>query len=136
MVKILQHLEILKKWNLRHAEHHAKNRTSLCGLDQETLFFDLPLIFFFFCPFFFPPLVIFPFFNFIHSIFPSFHFSYFPSFLPSIIVNVHCRQNWMFMYSRKERQTDRRAWNQCKKAYFWKAHITLEQARVGKKMHP
>ena len=31
-------------WYLRHAEHHAKNRTSLVGLDQETLFFDLPLI--------------------------------------------------------------------------------------------
>ena len=29
---------------MRHAEHHAKNRTSLCSLDQKTLFFDLPLI--------------------------------------------------------------------------------------------
>ena len=27
---------------MRHAEHHAKNRTSLCGLDQETL--DRPRI--------------------------------------------------------------------------------------------
>ena len=44
MVKILQHLKILKMWYLRHAEHHAKNRTSLRGLDQETLFFDWPLI--------------------------------------------------------------------------------------------
>ena len=26
-----------------HAGHHAKNRTSLSGLDQKTLFFDLPL---------------------------------------------------------------------------------------------
>ena len=25
---------------LRHAEHHAKNRTSLCGLDHDTLFFE------------------------------------------------------------------------------------------------
>ena len=40
MVKILQHLKILKMWYLRHAEHHAKSRTSLFGLDQETLFFD------------------------------------------------------------------------------------------------
>ena len=31
-------------WYLRHAEHHAKNRTSLCGPDQETLFFDWPPI--------------------------------------------------------------------------------------------
>ena len=30
-------------WYLSHAEHHAKNRTSLGGLDQETLFFYLPL---------------------------------------------------------------------------------------------
>ena len=44
MVKILQHLKILKMWYLRHAEHHAKNRTSQCGLDQEILFFDWPLI--------------------------------------------------------------------------------------------
>ena len=41
MVKILQHLTILKMWYLKHAEHHAKNRTSLCSLDQETLFFLL-----------------------------------------------------------------------------------------------
>ena len=40
----LQHIKILKMWYLRHAEHHAKNRTSLCGLHQETLFFDWPLI--------------------------------------------------------------------------------------------
>ena len=44
MVKISQHLKIVKIRYLRHAEHHAKNPTSLCGLDQ-TLFFDLPLIF-------------------------------------------------------------------------------------------
>ena len=44
MVKILQHLRILKMWYLRHAEHHTKNRTSLCGLDHETLFFDWPLM--------------------------------------------------------------------------------------------
>ena len=44
MVKNLQFLKILKMGYLRHAEHHAKNRRSLCGLDQETLFFDLPLI--------------------------------------------------------------------------------------------
>ena len=25
---------------LRHAEHHAKNRTSLRGLDHDTLFFE------------------------------------------------------------------------------------------------
>ena len=43
-VKILHRLKILKMWYLGHAEHHAKNRTSLCGLDQRTLFFDLPLI--------------------------------------------------------------------------------------------
>ena len=43
MVKILQHLKILKMWYLGHAEHHAKNRTSLSDLDQKTLFFDLPL---------------------------------------------------------------------------------------------
>ena len=41
MVKILQHLKILEMWYLRHAEYHAKNRTSLCDLDQETLFFWL-----------------------------------------------------------------------------------------------
>ena len=28
---------------LRHAEHHGKNRTSLNGLDQKTLYFDLLL---------------------------------------------------------------------------------------------
>ena len=44
MVKILHHLKILEMWYLRHAEHHAKDRTSLCDLDQETLFFDWPLI--------------------------------------------------------------------------------------------
>ena len=44
MVKILQHLKVLKIRYLSHAEHHEKNRTSLSGLDQETLFFYLPLI--------------------------------------------------------------------------------------------
>ena len=32
MVKILQHLKILKMWYLRYAEYHARNRTSLCCL--------------------------------------------------------------------------------------------------------
>ena len=44
MVEILQYLKILEISYLGHAEHHSKNRTSLCGLDQKTLFFDLPLI--------------------------------------------------------------------------------------------
>ena len=43
MVKILQHLRILKISYLRHAEHHANNRNSLCGLDQETLFLTDPV---------------------------------------------------------------------------------------------
>ena len=29
---------------LRHAEHHAKNRISLRGLDHDTLFFEWPVI--------------------------------------------------------------------------------------------
>ena len=29
---------------LRHAEHHAKNRTSLCSLDHDTLFMNDPLL--------------------------------------------------------------------------------------------
>ena len=44
MVKNLQCLKTLQMCYLGHAEHHAKNRTSLSGLDQKTLFFDLPLI--------------------------------------------------------------------------------------------
>ena len=39
MVKILQRLKIFKMWDYRHAEHHAKNRTTLRGLDQETFFY-------------------------------------------------------------------------------------------------
>ena len=38
MAKILQYLQALKMYHSRHAEHSAKNRTSLCGLDQKTLF--------------------------------------------------------------------------------------------------
>ena len=44
MVKILQHPELLKMGYVSHAEHHAKNRTSLCGLDKETLFLTDPLL--------------------------------------------------------------------------------------------
>ena len=29
---------------LRHAEHHARNRTSLAGLEQDLLFFGPPYI--------------------------------------------------------------------------------------------
>ena len=39
MVKILQCLKTPQICYLGHAEHHAKNRTSLRGLDHRTLFF-------------------------------------------------------------------------------------------------
>ena len=39
MVKNLQCLKTPQICYLRHAEHHAKNRTSLRGLDHDTLFF-------------------------------------------------------------------------------------------------
>ena len=39
MVNILQCLKTSQIFYLRHAEHHAKNRNSLCGLDHDTLFF-------------------------------------------------------------------------------------------------
>ena len=42
MGKILQHLKTLEMYHLRHAEHHAENRTSLSGLDQITLFLTDP----------------------------------------------------------------------------------------------
>ena len=38
MAKILQQLKILQMCQLQHAEHHAKNRTSPGGLDQDALF--------------------------------------------------------------------------------------------------
>ena len=38
MLKNLQCLKIAQICYLRHAEHHAKNRTSLRGLAQDTLF--------------------------------------------------------------------------------------------------
>ena len=44
-IKMVKNLHCLKTFQicyLRHAEHHAKNRTSLCGRDQETLFFTDP----------------------------------------------------------------------------------------------
>ena len=44
MVKNLQCLKTPQICYLRHAEHHAKNRTSLCGLDQDT-FFDWPFMY-------------------------------------------------------------------------------------------
>ena len=43
MVKNLQCLKTLQICYLRHAEHHAKNRTSLRGLDHDTLFLNDPL---------------------------------------------------------------------------------------------
>ena len=43
MVKNLQCLKTLQICYLRHAEHHAENRTSLCGLDHDTLFLNDPL---------------------------------------------------------------------------------------------
>ena len=39
MVKNLQCLKTLQMCYLGHAEHHAKNRTSLRGLDHDTIFF-------------------------------------------------------------------------------------------------
>ena len=44
MVKNLQCLKTLQICYLRHAEHHAKNRTCLRGLDHDTLFFEWPVI--------------------------------------------------------------------------------------------
>ena len=45
MAKIFRYLKLFKM-SYRHAEHHAKTRSSLGGLDQETLFFLTdPLIF-------------------------------------------------------------------------------------------
>ena len=45
MVKILQYPKTLQICYLRHAEHNAKNRTSLRGLDHDTLFFfEWPVI--------------------------------------------------------------------------------------------
>ena len=44
MVKNLQCLKTSQICYLRHAEHHAKNRTCLRGLDHDTLFFEKPLI--------------------------------------------------------------------------------------------
>ena len=43
MVKNLQCLKTLQICRLRHAEHHAKNRTPLCSLDHDTLFMNDPL---------------------------------------------------------------------------------------------
>ena len=39
MVKNLQCLKTSQIYYLRHAEHHAKNRTSVRGLYHDTLFF-------------------------------------------------------------------------------------------------
>ena len=44
MVKNLQYVKTLQICYLRHAEHHAKNRTFLSGLDHDTLFFEWPVI--------------------------------------------------------------------------------------------
>ena len=44
MVKNLQCLKTPQICYLRHAEHYAKNRTSLRGLDHDTLFFGWPVI--------------------------------------------------------------------------------------------
>ena len=43
MVQNLQCLKTPQICFLRHAEHHAKNRTSLRGQDHCTLFFEQPL---------------------------------------------------------------------------------------------
>ena len=43
MVKNLQCLKTLEMCYLGHAEHHAKKRSSLRGLDHDTLFLDDPL---------------------------------------------------------------------------------------------
>ena len=40
MVKNLQCLKMSQLCYLRRAEHHAKNRTSLRGLDHDTLFYE------------------------------------------------------------------------------------------------
>ena len=40
MVKNLQRLKIPQMCYLGQAEHHVKNRTSLRGLDHDTLFFE------------------------------------------------------------------------------------------------
>ena len=40
-----QNFTMPKMWYLRYAEHHAKNRTSLRGLDHNTLFFGWPVIY-------------------------------------------------------------------------------------------
>ena len=44
MAKILQHMKSLEVYYSRHDEHHAKNHSSLCCLDQKTLLFYWPLI--------------------------------------------------------------------------------------------
>ena len=44
MVKNLQCLKTLQMCYLGQPEHHAKNRTSLRGLDHKTLFFWWPVI--------------------------------------------------------------------------------------------
>ena len=43
MVKNLQCLKTSQICYLTHAEHHAKNRMSVRGLDHDTLFFNNPL---------------------------------------------------------------------------------------------
>ena len=43
MVKNLQRLKTPQICHLTHAEHHAKSRTSLQGLDHDTLFLNNPL---------------------------------------------------------------------------------------------
>ena len=43
MVKILQCLKTSQICYLTHTEHHATNRTSLRGLDHDTLFLNDPL---------------------------------------------------------------------------------------------
>ena len=44
MFKNLQCLKTLQICYLRHAEHHAKNRTSLRSLDHDRLFFEWPVM--------------------------------------------------------------------------------------------
>ena len=44
MVKNLQTLKTLQICYLRQAKHNAKNRTSLLGLDHDTLFIEWPVI--------------------------------------------------------------------------------------------
>ena len=43
MVKNLQCLKTPQICYLRHPEHYAINRTFLCGLDHDTLFFEWPV---------------------------------------------------------------------------------------------